>query len=581
MNSVTTTILPESVSVAIRNLEGELLRLRKGELTNDEFRPSRTRLGVYGQRQPEEHMVRVSIPGGCLTSSQLRCLAQIAREYGDGVSHVTTRQNIQLYQVKLDDVPEVLRKLAKVGLTTLNSGGNSVRNIVACPLAGVCAKESFDITPYVRKLGSHWLGNGSSTSLPRKFKTSFSGCALDCAYTAIQDFGAIAQVRTEDGAVRRGFRIFVGGGLGVYPKLAEPLEDFTPEEELLLTWEAVIRVFDRLGDRKKKQKARLKFVLDRLGASEFRRLVYKERESLRVNTASPAIVVSNKTTDVNGSRADSSLEQLIDEYNQGSHQRSSESQGRGGRDAVVIPLKLGDITPTQMDAVADLADQHCEGELRTSLQQDLVLRSVPSTAFPAVYEALDTAGIAGTRTSGICNITSCPGTSVCSLGITSSRGLSSELARMLEEKHYGDDEALGKLRIKVSGCPDACGQHHLADIGLYGCALRSESRLYPAYQLLVGGEVTEEGTRLARPVMKIPARAVPEAVARLIEHYRSQRGDSETFSEFVDRIGLESLRGLLEDLTDVPSPREDIWSYIDWDSTLMYVLRRGEGECSI
>ncbi|MBI2166255.1 MAG: nitrite/sulfite reductase [Chloroflexi bacterium] len=568
------------VTVAIENLEGKLLRLRQGEITNDEFRPSRTILGVYGQRQPEEYMVRVRIPYGGLTSQQMLTLARIATDYGDGKAHVTTRQNIQLPWLKLDKVPEILWRLAQAGLTTLQAGGNSVRTVAACPLAGVCPKEAFDVTSYAKALDTYFLGREDVMHLPRKFKAAFSGCPTDCAYSAIQDFGAVAKVRSDNGAVHRGFQVVVGGSLGVYPRLAQPLEEFVAEEDLLPTCEAVVRVFDRLGDRSNKQKARLKFVLQRLGIEEFRRLVRLERESLRAQ-ASRYPPPSHLT---NGSAPHQAMEQAITEPPGAfDYQRwlrwNVLPEGRDGYYTVLIPLPLGDVTARQMEAVADLVDRISGATFRSSQQQDLVLRGVFQRDLREVFEALRAFEMADTRASGIADVVSCPGTYACSLGITASKAVARQLAQMMQA--YQDDEALGSLRIKVSGCPDACGQHYLADIGLHGCAVHSGGRLYPAYQLLLGGHVAEGITQLAQPVVKLPARKVPQAVEQVLEHYRSNRLHEETFFAFVQRVGLEVFRERLAELAQVPPPSKDIWNFIDWDSTRMYILERGEGECAV
>ncbi|MBI4298604.1 MAG: nitrite/sulfite reductase [Chloroflexi bacterium] len=569
-----------STTVAIRNLEGQLLRLRQGEITNDEFLPNRTILGAYGQRQPEEYMVRVRIPYGSLTGEQLRCLADVARNYGNGVAHVTTRQNMQLHWLKLDKIPEILWRLAAVGLTTLQSGGNSVRTVAACPLAGVCGKEAFDVTPYAAALDNFYLGNDAVTHLPRKFKMAVSGCSSDCAYSRIQDFGAVAEVRKENGTAAKGFRVYIGGGLGVFPRLAQPLDGFVPEEELLPTCEAMVRLFDQLGDRKNKQKARLKFVLLRLGVEEMRRLVKEEREKLRAEgKAFPRLAVDNIPYALPSLQPGQNRQPLPDPEYQRWRYSNTVLQRQEGRWAVFIPLVLGDITSAQMETVADVADRYGEGILRTSQQQDLVLREVSENVLLNVYEALRDSGLSNIKVLGIADVVSCPGTSACSLGITASKGLARQLTQMLET--YQDDNVVGSIRIKVSGCPDSCGQHQLADIGLCGCALHSGGRLYPAYQVFLGGEVTDQGTKLARPIVKIPARKVPQAIRRLLDFCREQWSPQERFSTFVDRLGIEAFRQLLTDFTIVPAPTKDVWNFIDWDSTRMYILERGEGECAI
>ncbi|MBI4198280.1 MAG: nitrite/sulfite reductase [Chloroflexi bacterium] len=573
-----------AVTVAMRNMENQLLRMRQGEITNDEFRPSRTILGVYGQRQPEEYMVRVRVPFGGLSPAQLRTLAEIAREHGNGAAHVTTRQNVQLHWLKLEKMADILWTLRNAGMTTLQTGGNSVRTVAACPLAGVCPKEAFDVTPYAQALDDHYLGNQEVMALPRKVKMAFSGCAQDCAYAAIQDFGAIAQVQGTNGATRKGFRVLVGGGLGVFPRMAQVLEEFLPEENLYSASDAVIRVFDKLGDRHNKQKARLKFVLARRGIEEFRSLVAKEQQ----NHGTTSNGTQNLDTHTPHHDPPSPLTQRPSDTpvpDDPSYHRwvrwNASVQRQTPFVSVLIPVRLGDVTSAQMEAVAGLAERLGAADVRTSQQQDLVLRNVPASALPEVYQTLSGEGLTSLRAWGIANVTTCPGASACSLGIVSAKALAGQLSQMLQASAYQEDEALGGLRIKVSGCPDSCGHHYLADIGLYGCALHQEGRLYPAYQILLGGEVTQEGTRFARPIAKIPARLAPQVVASLLQTYRSARNPEEGFSAFVDRIGTETLRQALAGFTRVPSPDQDPSFYMDWDATQMYILQRGEGECAV
>lgn len=573
-----------AVTVAIRNMENQLLRMRQGEITNDEFRPSRTILGVYGQRQPEEYMVRVRVPFGGLSPAQLRTLAEIVREHGNGTAHVTTRQNVQLHWLKLEKMTDILWTLQNAGMTTLQTGGNSVRTVAACPLAGVCPKEAFDVTPYAQALDDHYLGNREVMALPRKVKMAFSGCAQDCAYAAIQDFGAIAQVQGTNGATRKGFRVLVGGGLGVFPRMAQVLEEFLPEERLTSASDAVIRVFDKLGDRHNKQKARLKFVLARRGIEEFRNLVAEEQRSYTAasngrqtpEAHAPRQVPSSPPTQ---RPMDTPVPDDLSYHRWVRWNTRTQRQPR--LTSVLIPLQLGDVTSIQIEAVAGLAERLGTADIRTSQQQDLVLRNVPTSALPEVYQTLSQEGLTGLRAWGIADVTTCPGASACSLGIVGAKALARQLSQMLQASAYQEDEALGDLRIKVSGCPDSCGQHYLADIGLYGCALHQEGRLYPAYQLLLGGEVTQEATRFARPIAKIPSRVAPQIVASLLQMYRSARNPGERFSAFVDRVGTETFRQALAGFTRVPSPDQDPSFYMDWDATQMYILQRGEGECAV
>lgn len=570
----------EMVRVAVSRLTGELVRLRQGSITNDEFRPTRTILAVYGQRQPEQYMVRVRLPYGVITAPQLRTLAQVTSTYGNGGGHVTTRQDIQLHWLSLDAIPEVLRQLGDAGLITLQAGGNSVRNVAACPLAGVCGSEVFDVTASAAAVDEYYVGNPEVQHLPRKFKSSFSGCPTDCAASAIQDFGAIAVQRAEGGDARQGFRVYVGGGLGSMPRPAILLEDFVPADDLLATYHAVVRLFDRLGDRTRKDRARLKFVISRLGEDEFRRLVREERDALRrEGLAFPAPSPDKPLAGPADGAAGAEAPQT-DDYGRW-HRWNVVPQRQHGIWSVAIGLPLGDMTSEQMEAVAALAERGPGSTLRTSAQQNLYLRGVAHAALPVVYDTLHAAGLTTLRANGIADITSCPGTSACSLGITASKGLARALQRMFLEGPYQDDPALGHLRVKCSGCPDACSQHHLADLGLCGAVLHQDGHVYPAAILHLGGKVDARGTRLAQPTVKLPARQVPPALQRLLAFYKGERQTEEAFAHFIDRVGTATLRGVLKEYTRVAPVEQDPWNFIDWDATRMFLLERGEGECSL
>lgn len=566
----------EAVRVAFRKFTGELMSMREGTLTADEFRPTRTILGVYGQRQPEQHMVRVRLPYGAVTPDQLRALAEVARDYGNGTGHLTTRQDMQIHWMLLDDMPRVLDRLRQAGLTSLQAGGNSVRNIAACPLAGVCGKEAFDVGPYAAGLDEFYVGNPAVQALPRKFKSSLSGCAVDCALTGIQDFGAVATVR-EDGA--RGFRVYLAGGLGSFPQPGVLLDEFVPQSELGATYEAALRVFERLGDRSRKDRARLKFVAARLGDVEFRRLVQEERarvlqEDLEFTRPRTMEELPELRGEVDGAA-------WSDPAFRGWSRANVSAEQTPGRASVAVGLPLGDITSAQMEALADLVGRQPGVTIRTSVLQDLYLRGVPVSAVYTIYETLRDMGLGVLHVGGVADIVSCPGTSACSLGIAASKGIARELQRVLLEAGVQDDPDLAPLRIKASGCTDACGQHHLADIGLCGAALHQAGRLYPGHVLYLGGRVGEDGMRIGQPIMKVPARRVPEAVLRLLQWFKAERHEGEEFGDFAERRGAGAVRELLKDLTRIPGFEEDPSNFVDWDATRMFILERGEGECAV
>lgn len=558
----------------IDSLEGEIRRYLRGELTVDELRPLRTIYGVYGQRHKDRYMLRVKLPQGLLNDQQLETLGEIARNYSRGFAYVTTRQDIQYHFLLLPEVPAALRRLADVGLTTREAGGNIVRNVTCDPLAGVCPQEVFDVTPYSHAVSRHFLRNPVSQGLPRKIKIAFSGCPHDHAFTPIHDIGAQAVIR--DG--QRGFRLLVGGGLGAVPRLAELFEDFVPEEELLPLCEAIIRVFNRTGERKNRNKARLKFVLARLGLEEFRRLVYQERSALPVvgNGAYP--------------QPDLSLEEGPPHYAQATASPAREGfplwqetnvrpQKQAGYCVVQVALPVGKITADQFMALAEISRRYCGGSVRTTIGQNLLLRWVRQADLPGLHAALDAAGLARPGPETIIDPVACPGTETCMSALTHSKGLARALIEELGSDGHLLDPFVRAIRIKVSGCPNACGHHHAADIGLYGCALHVDGRLIPAYQLLVGGG---DGDALARPVMRIAARRVPAAISALVNHYRQVREEGESFRQFVRRLGTDYLRQALADCGRMPTFVEDPPAYVDWEGDKLFSLEeRGEGECAV
>src|SRR5262245_49006159 len=481
-----------------------------GRVNADDFKKFRLQHGVYGQRQPDTQMVRVKIPWGGLSVSQLERLADLADRTPRGVGHVTTRQNVQFHFVPLTQAPEFMRALAEVALTTREACGNTVRNVTVGHCAGVCPREAFDPTPYADAVARFLLRNPMNQNLPRKFKIAFSGCDDDTGLTPIHDVGARAIVRTAGGNAERGFVVALGGGLGPAPRLAEALEEFTPAAELLVTVAAIVRVFDRYGNRENRNLARLKFVVKKLGLDTVRALVFKEREALRVTMRFPVVTPWEErppaSRPLNGHGGHLARD--------GGYARWRASnvlfQKQHGQAAVHVRLVRGDATGAQFRAVARLARDLGDGRIRTSNQQNLIVRWIPVGALPAAYSELAAAGLALPGAERLIDVTSCPGADTCQLGITSSRGLAQALSEMIE-RELPDLADASDLRIKISGCPNSCGQHHIAAIGLYGGARKFNGEQAPTYQLLLGGRLGGAGSRYARPVARIPARGVAPA----------------------------------------------------------------------
>lgn len=550
-----------------------------GTLTPDEFKRCRLQMGVYGIRGlKDRHMIRVKVPAGQLNADQLEGLSRASRDYATGRGHATTRQAIQLYDIAVQRLPQLLAELAEVGLTSREACGNTVRNVTACPFTGICADELFDVSPYARAVVRHFLRNAVSQSLPRKFKISFSGCAIDCAMSAIHDIGAVAARREGAQGMAYGFTLYVGGGLGANPRSGDRLEPFTPVGQLLPTCEAIVRVFDRHGDRANRSRARMKFLLERIGADAFRRLVVAERDALLREPGRFALLPEPEP--INGpdakARALPSAESALLRRWLGTNVRP---QRQAGYWIVTVRLILGDMSAEQMGGLARLSREHGTGRLVTTPWQDICLPWVPTNALAPLHAALAALGLGEPDAERIQDITSCPGADTCQIGITSSRGLAGALMRVLKRPEYAAKE-FASLRIKISGCPNSCGQHHIADIGLFGAAKNVAGRLIPHYQLLVGGRTAPGVAEFGLPVVRLPAKRVPEAVQRLLDDYRSRRQDGEAFRVYATRVGLPALQALLEPCATL-EPGQEAAAAEDWGQTTPFSLAgMGKGECA-
>jgi sulfite reductase beta subunit-like hemoprotein len=556
-------------------------RFWKGEMTPEDFKRFRLQHGVYGQRQEGVHMVRVKIPWGGLTGRQLERLAELAEETPRGLGHVTTRQNIQFHFVKPEALVATLRRLAEVGLTTREACGNTVRNVVACPRAGVAAEEPFDVTPYAEATARFLLRNPMNQNLPRKFKISFSGCQGHCGLAPIQDIGAVAVVHGQNGTPRHGFHLYVGGGLGASPQVAQLLEDFTPANDLLVTIAAIVRVFDRTGNRENKSLARLKFVVRNLGMEKFRDLVRNEREGLRAVLAGkiPTVIAPAETPHpAPAATAHSGAPNGDPEYWRWQI-TNVRPQKQAGYSVVTVRLTLGDVTGQQLRILAFVARQFGDGWGRTTNQQNFLFRWIPNDRLPAVYRLLKGAKLADPSADRLADITTCPGADTCQLGITSSRGLALAIGEIFQNGHgHLADEA--GLRIKISGCPNSCGHHHIAGIGFSGGSREFDGRQVPTYQVFLGASLNMDGTRYARPTLKVPAKNGPALVGRLLDLYQAERLDGEKFEAFVERIGLSKIREAVKDLTDLPPQAQAPEAYLDWGGTEQFKVQTGVGECA-
>ena len=604
--------LPAALEEEITIFETQLTLKRQDKIDDKIFAETRLRRGVYGQRYDngQRHdgvetrplnypcegltkgpqtvwdapgMQRIKIPFGGLNAEQMETLADLAEEYSDAICHVTTRQDFQLHFVHIDDTPDLMRRLAAVGITTQEACGNVVRNVTACPLAGVCSDESFDVTPYAHALTYFLLNHKDAQDFGRKFKIAFSGCTDHaCGLANMHDLGLIAKTRVENGQSRRGFTFYVGGGLGAVPHQAQALDDFVAEEEILPLAQAVCRVFARLGEKKNRARARLKFLVAKLGIEEFRRLVLEERAILPPDERWTLYMDNLGATDEAPTRPAGTLPEQPHPDGFADWMASNVMfQSQPGYAAATVCLPLGDLTSDQLRTLADVARRYNGGRARTTVEQNIVLRWISQADLPGLYTDLAAVGLAESGASTLRDITACPGTDTCKLGISSSRGLAAELRQRASACNGQLDPSVKDLKIKISGCFNSCGQHHVADIGFYGVSRKSDNHAVPHFQVVLGGQWTENAGAYGLAVAAVPSKRVPEAVERITEFYVAERQPEETFQAFIKRAGKAKIRTLLQDLTKVPAYAEDSSHYSDWGDPREYSLGdMGVGECA-
>ena len=555
----------------------------EGQITEDEFRPFRLKHGIYGQRQSGVQMVRCKIPSGLLTSRQVEQLAVIADEFGGGKGHLSTRQNIQYHFVPLARVADLMHTLADAGLTNREACYNTVRNVTTCSWAGIAQDEVFDVRPYAQKVAYAFLRKDLTGNLPRKFKIAFDGCAgRDCISSAINDIGLRAQIR--DGW--RGFRMTVGGGLGPLPTEAQLLDEFVPEERLLNKCEAVVRVFNRYGNRQNKNKARLKFVMRERGFAWLKEEIEKEYVNILANggiawpdqvpegfgghQSEPQPLGDGALLPVLGSApADSPQYQAWLETN-------VRQQRQPGYAAVGVRVNQGNLTGSQLHALARISTTAGDHLVRVSIDQNLLLACIPLARLPRVYHALQQVGLADAGVHEIDDVVTCPGAYSCNLALTKSMDLGAALAETV--KAY-DDPQVRRLTIKVSGCPNSCGHHWVGDFGFYGNARKVDGREVPYYQMLLGGGYDEEGImRFGLAVQSVPARLAPAAVASVLDHFIANRQPQETFRQYVMRYKVETFRQLTAEFARPAEMFPEI--YQDWGDEQAFSLQLGRGECA-
>jgi sulfite reductase (ferredoxin) len=571
---------------------------RQGRLSEDDFRRFRLQHGAYGSRlQMNYSMVRIKIPSGEISPEQLEKIASLSEAFSIGSAHVSTRQNIQLHWVQLEDVSEVMRGLAEVGLTTREACGNTVRNVMCSHFAGVCPEEAFDATAYAKAIARFFIRNPMCQNLPRKFKINF-GCCNKHGLVRIADIGLIPVIK--DG--ERGFKIYLGGGLGAASFVGHLLEDFTPENKLLSTSMATIRLFDRHGNRENMARNRMRYLVHEMGWDKFQKMVLKERSIVQMTTAASTA----KLFDI---RAEEETRQLpkteytmmklpilkeevtieSPAYERWLH-TNVVPQKHWGYFTVFVTLGAGDITANQLRVLAGtIRDFSVESAARNTPQQNLAIRFVKENDLNKFYNRLASVGLANPGALTIASVVGCSGTTSCNLAITNSHRLAKEMQHKFLELGFDTDDSLRDSTIKISGCPNSCGQHEIATIGFFGGASRIGTAMAPTYTMLFGGSAEEHG-ELGKAIMRIPAKRVIDTICKIIEIYKQEKSNTETLKQWINKIvrgegtgsikSIENIKTILTSFTHLPPIEQDPESYRDYGTDIKFNAKTARGECA-
>ncbi len=573
----------------IEKFEELLPRYLAGDVDEDVFRLFRLANGIYGQRQGgRNQMIRVRMPYGAVTADQLDMLAFVTKHYSRGWAHITTRQNLQAHFVQLELIPEVMRHLGSVGLSTREACGDTVRNIQGCHLAGACPYEVIDISTWADAANEHFIRNPLGQRLPRKFKINFSGCATDCGQAMFNDAGVIAVTRTVDGRTEAGFRVFVAGGLGANPHAALAVEEFTPKGELLPTLEAILRVFEQTGNRDNKLRARMKWVVGELGWEETQRRILTTRRQLVASSSWPGGLPDIVRRDGDapagrGAGPATAVGQGVSVAFGGAtpyDRWAAANVVRGVANGTVSAYawcRLGDVTVSQLRGLADIV-RDFDVEVRTTNRQNFILRGLEESQLGELHGRLDALDMAEPGAELLRDVVSCPGADTCGLAVTQSRGLATAIGSALEEA--GLAEVPG-LRINISGCTNSCGQHHVADIGFFGLERRAHGRSAPGYQMLLGGHVGDERIEFGEKALRLPAKSAAAATVAVVSRYVGERVAGENFRTWLQRVGgVSALAASLRSFDQFPHPETEPDFFVDYGEAAPYVREIGTSECA-
>jgi sulfite reductase (ferredoxin) len=568
------------------DFDTESTRYLKGGLTEEDFIKFRLKQGVYGQRQPDVQMIRVKLPMGGVTPDQLDAFADVIDEYVPlRKGHVTTRQNIQMHHIPLPDVAKLMREIAEVGLSSREGCGNTMRNVTGDPRAGVLEDELFDITPYAGAYVRYFVRHPTTQAMPRKVKTAFTATDEDNAITQIHDMAFVPRVR--DGV--RGVEIRVGGGTSIMPRLAPTLYEFVELDngDYLKVTEACMRIFDRQDFlRVNRARARIKVLIDKIGIDAFRELVEEELEGDWVAQRDFSLdeILFDVDEEANAPDAGTGYASPNGDRRQFDHflDANVHAQRQHGFCTVEVKIRRGDLTPEQLRGLGEIMRRYSGGFARTTAHQNLVLRWVRQESAYEVWQALSELELGDPGADEISDVVSCPGTDSCKLGITSSMGLNQAVSDRIVQMEIVDP-LTRRMHIKMSGCPNGCSQHHIADIGFYGASIKVGERTIPAYIPHIGGSYEGGEVRYGQRLKaRLAAKRVPEAVERWVRFYESDRQEGEPFRAFVDRVGAPEFEQRVKDLTmPIEFNLENMNQFIDFNREAPFVVQRGEGECAV
>ncbi|TMI70046.1 MAG: HEPN domain-containing protein [Bacteroidetes bacterium] len=566
----------------IIELEKKIREFREGKMPEEKFRSLRLARGVYGQRQQGVQMVRIKLPYGKMTLAQWKRIASVSDEYSTGNLHLTTRQDVQIHFVSLDRTPELWSDLERDDITIREACGNTVRNITAADIAGIDPEEPFDVTPYAHAAFEYFLRKPVCQEMGRKFKIAFSSSEKDTALTFMHDLGAIPRIRNINGKDVRGFKVLVGGGLGAQPFLAIPVHEFLEEDLLIPYIESVLRVFDRHGERNSRHKARIKYLIQKIGIDAFNELVAQEQLALtqqryKVDTSKHETTINTNTESYRDTILTAKPEN-IDPFRFGIWKETNVfRQKQEGYFAVYVRVANGNISSDASRVLIDQLKDIIADDVRVTINQGLQFRFIKEEHLEYVYSVLAGEGLAAAGFGSTADVTSCPGTDTCNLGISNSTGTALVLSELIEDE-FPEFLYNKELAIKISGCMNSCGQHGMASIGFHGSSMKAKGQVLPALQVLIGGGVLGSGNgAIADKVIKIPSKRAPDVLRMVLNDYKSNAG-GESFLNYSHKKGDRYYYDLLKPLASLETLQAE--DYLDWGQQEKFSTAIGVGECA-